>query len=317
MKLRAVGVDLEQEDDAAGFLGVRLERDSETGLLEMKQEGLISRVIETLGLDIGTVNGKSTPAEGKPLVKDVNGEDAEQSFSYSSVVGMLLYLAGHTRPDIAYAVNCCARYMFSPKRIHEEALKRIGRYLKAMHTRGLILNPSADKLQIDCYPDADFAGMYGHEDPTDPANVKSRTGYVITVASCPVLWQSKLQTETALSTMEAEIVALAHSCREVFPIMDMVTILGPAMGLTVGDTVMNVSIHEDNAGALILAETLPPQYTPRSKHYAIKTIWFREQIVRRGIKLLKIDTVDQLGDIFTKSLAKPTFEYLRRKLLGW
>ena len=117
--------------------------------------------------------------------------------------------------------------------------------------------------------------------------------------------------------MEAEIVALVHSCRELFPIMDMVTVLGPAVGLLVGDTTMNVSIHEDNAGALILAQTLPPQFTPRSKHYAIKTVWFREQIVQRGIKLLKIDTVEQLGDIFTKSLAKPMFEYLLKKLMGW
>ena len=78
-----------------------------------------------------------------------------------------------------------------------------------------------------------------------------------------------------------------------------------------------MSIHEDNAGALILAETLPPQYTPRSKHYAIKTVWFREAIVKRAIKLKKIATVEQLGDIFTKGLPKATFEYLRKKLMGW
>ena len=99
--------------------------------------------------------------------------------------------------------------------------------------------------------------------------------------------------------------------------MDMVSSIGPAVGLEVGDTSMNVSIHEDNAGALILAETLPPQYTPRSKHYAIKTVWFREAIVKRGIKFVKIDTIEQLGDIFTKSLPKATFEYLRKKLIGW
>ena len=80
---------------------------------------------------------------------------------------------------------------------------------------------------------------------------------------------------------------------------------------------MKVSIHEDNAGALVLAETLPPQFTPRSKHYAIKTIWFREQIVLRGIKLFKIDTSEQLGDMFTKGQPKETFEYLRCKLMGW
>ena len=63
---------------------------------------------------------------------------------------------------------------------------------------------------------------------------------------------------------------------------------------------MNVSIHEDNDGALVLAETLPPQFTSTSKHFAIKMIWFHEQIVQRKIKLLKIDTVEQLWNIFTK-----------------
>ena len=67
MKLREVGVDLEQEDDAAGFLGVHLERDPDTGLLEMKQTGLIDRFFEALGLNVGLVNGKATPAEHAPL----------------------------------------------------------------------------------------------------------------------------------------------------------------------------------------------------------------------------------------------------------
>jgi hypothetical protein len=90
MQLRKLGVDLEQEDDAAGFLGVTLERDPETSLLEMKQTGLIKCIIEALGLDDGA-KGKFTPSESKPLVKDINGDLASGAFSYSSVVGMLLY----------------------------------------------------------------------------------------------------------------------------------------------------------------------------------------------------------------------------------
>ena len=66
-----------------------------------------------------------------------------------------------------------------------------------------------DALQIDSYPDADFAGLCGYEKTMDPVSVKSWTGFIITVAESPVLWQSKLQTETTLSTMEAEVVALA------------------------------------------------------------------------------------------------------------
>ena len=317
MELRNLGVDLEQEDDAAGFLGVTLDRDASTGLLEMKQTGLIKRVIEALGLDDGYAKGKRTPAETKPLVKDADGELAHEGFSYSSVVGMLLYLSGHTRPDIAYAVNCCARYMFCPRHSHELGLKRIGRYLKQTPDRGMVMNPSADLCKIDAYPDADFAGMYGHEKPTDPSCVKSCSGFVITFADVPILWQSKLQTETALSTMEAEIIALAACCRELFPIIDMVEALTTSVHLPIGDTTMNLSVHEDNSGALVLANTLPPQFTPRSKYYASKTIWFREEIHKRGIKLLKIDTAEQLGDIFTKGLVQVTFEYLCKKLIGW
>ena len=95
--------------------------------------------------------------------------------------------------------------------------------------------------------------------------MKSRTGFVITFADCPVYWTSKLQTETALSTMESEINALAHSCRELFPIIDITKSLGQAVGLLIGDTTMNVSIHENNVGALILVKTFPPQFTPRRK----------------------------------------------------
>ncbi len=75
-------------------------------------------------------------------MKDADDEPVLGDFSYSSVVGMLLFLAGHTRFDIAYAVNCCARYMFCPKQSHELALKRIGQYLKATRDCGLVLNPS-------------------------------------------------------------------------------------------------------------------------------------------------------------------------------
>ena len=78
---------------------------------------------------------------------------------------------------------------------------------------------------------------------------------------------------------------------------------------------MHVSIHEDNAGAFVLAETIPPQFTLQSKYYAIKTVWFREEIQKQGFKMLKIETVQQFGDMFTKELARPTFEYLRKKVM--
>ena len=91
----------------------------------------------------------------------------------------MIYLSGPTRPDISFAVNCCARYMFCPNHFHEEALKRIGWYLKLTQDHGLILNPNRGLFNIYSYPDADFSVMYGHDNSIDPACVKSRTSYVI------------------------------------------------------------------------------------------------------------------------------------------
>ncbi len=90
-----------------------------------------------------------------------------------------------------------------------------------------------------------------------------------------------------------------------------------SVNLPIGETTMKPSAHDDNSGALVLAKTLPPQFTPYSKYYAIKTIWFCEAIHKRCIQLLKINTVEQLGDIFTKSLIQVTFEYFWKKIIEW
>ena len=67
----------------------------------------------------------------------------------------------------------------------------------------------------------------------------------------------------------------------------------------------------------ILATTLPLQFTPRSKHYAIKTVWFRENIITRKIKVMAIKTRLQLGDIFSKMPAQTTFKFVRKLLIDW
>ena len=94
-----------------------------------------------------------------------------------------------------------------------------------------------------------------------------------------------------------------------FPIAD-IFIFSPQLTL-ISNTSIQVSIHEDNAGALVLAKTLPLQFTPCSKHYAIKTIWFHKGKLR-GIKLLKVDTTKQKGNI-----PWANFEHLYNWLTGW
>ena len=76
--------------------------------------------------------------------------------------------------------------MICPKHSHELALKRIGKYLKNTSSCGMVINPMRE-LTIDVYPDADFAGMYGHDKPIDPVCAMSRSGCVVMFAGVPVL----------------------------------------------------------------------------------------------------------------------------------
>ncbi len=101
--------------------------------------------------------------ENLPLPKEslLSNMHRNGNLNYSSVVGMLLYLAGHICPAITYSVNCAARYILCPKLVHKLALKQIGCYSKAASDKGLVMKPSEKLLKIDSFPDADFAGMYG------------------------------------------------------------------------------------------------------------------------------------------------------------
>ena len=110
------------------------------------------------------------------MVKDDNGEPAIGMFRHRSIVGMLLYMCGHIRPYVDLDMDSYAWYMFSPKFPHELVLKILEHYLKFTKDSGLVLNLNPDVCKVDAYPYCDFYGIYGHEEPTDPACVKVHNG---------------------------------------------------------------------------------------------------------------------------------------------
>ena len=73
-----------------------------------------------------------------------------------------------------------------------------------------------------CYADADFEGLWGHEDPQESICARSRTGFVVTFSNYPLLWVSKIQTEIALSTLHSEYVSLSHSVRSLLPLKSLI-----------------------------------------------------------------------------------------------
>ena len=142
------------------------------------------------------------------------------------------------------------------------ALKRIGRYLLKTSEKGIILKPTSD-LTIDCYVDAEFAGLWNHKDHKDDNFIKSRTDYVLCMSTCPVLCITWLQDGIALSTMESEYAALSVAMRDLLPFKRLVRSIFTGVGLKKNQE-YNIlcSVYEDNAGALALAILELPCMTP-------------------------------------------------------
>ena len=109
-------------------------------------------------------------------------------------------------------------------------MNHIGRYIKGTRDKGIIMKPSM-KLQIDCYVDSDFASLWNHEKSTDPTSVKIRSEFLFTLGECPISWVSRLQSEIALSTMEAEYVAMSVTMNERIPLQRIVKTIIEAAGL--------------------------------------------------------------------------------------
>ena len=305
-----------ESNDISAFLGIQFTRHD--GVIEMKQLGLIDKIMKTTGME--DCNPISTPADPKTLGKDVNGKPFEESWSYAQVVGMLLYVSSNSRPDICFAVHQAARFTHDPKHSHAVAVKRIIRYLKGTRDRGLTFRPHSG-FQVDCWVDADFCGLWGSEHPEDPTVAKSRSGYVITVAGCPLMWVSKLQTEVSVSTMMAEYVALSQAMRDMLPLKRLVKEIARVVtGNDEVDVVLKSDVWEDNNGALTVATM--PRITPQSKFFAVKYHFFREHVKTEDnpngeVHIQKIDTKRQLGDIMTKGLTEALFVPLRDRLMGW
>ena len=310
--------ELTDEGSIDKYLGVMI-KDIDENSFEMSQPFLIRRVIQFLSLDENKTRGRDTPV-GKPLLnKDLDGSPRKHQWLYRGAVGMLSYLCNSVRPEIQMAVHQTARFSVNPMRSHELAINRIGRYLVDNPDRGMVYN--VDKTKgLEVYVDADFAGGWSAADANSADNVLSRTGFVICYANCPVIWCSKLQTEIALSTAEAEYIALSHSLREAIPIQNLSKEINCIFPLHLPSTDFCLTVHEDNLSTIAIAESL--KFTPRTKHIAIKYHHFRSRVrcsynPKGDINIKYIPTGKQRADIFTKPVDDTTFFKLRHMLCGW
>ena len=139
------------------------------------------------------------------------------------------------------------------------------------------MKPNKSK-SLEVYADADFSGNWYKPTAADDASTaKSRSGYLVLYAGCPIIWSSRLQTQVALSTTEAEYISLSQSLREVIPIINLLKELQEKNIHTVSSVpTVFCKAFEDNSGALEIAKT--PKMRPRTKHLNLVYHHFREHV---------------------------------------
>jgi hypothetical protein len=250
------------------------------------------------------------------LRPDLNGEPFDEKWEYRSVVGKLNFLEKSTRPEIAYAVHQCARFLSNPKKSHVNAIKYLCRYLMGTKDKGIILRADPSK-SFEVHVDCDFAGNWVREDAmNDPSTAKSRTGYVISYGGCPVLWATKLPTEVVLSSTESEYVGLSESLRITIVMMNLLNEMKTyGIPIVTATPTIFCKLFEDNAGAIHLSKV--PKMRPSMRHINQKYHHFQEWVKSGLISILPIDTLMQPADLFTKPLDLDLFSKHRFSIMGW
>ena len=244
----------------------------------------------------------------KMLTKDMCPTDPEETarmalVPYKSVVGQLLYISITARPDISTAVSACGRYSHNPGQQHWDAVLQIVAYLNGTRKLRLILGGCkkmelSANLKLSAASDSDWAG--------DKDRRCSRTGYVIYMGTAAVVWCSKLQKSVALSSTEAEYIALTATARDLIWCRTLLEEMGFAMKEA-------SVIHEDNDSASKIAQSYKKH--PGVKHIEIRQHFIRDRVMEvKDISIERLSTYNMVADLLTKQLAFPAFARHRAAL---
>ena len=277
------------------FLGIKVKQ-RDNNLIWIGQPAYISNLLSTLGMQ--DCKPVSTPvSSGSKLSKAKDDDECVEQKKYQSVIGSLLYLAVSIRPDISFTVSSLAKFTSKPTKEHWTALKRLLRYLRGTPNHGILYSKDGPNTCIG-YTDADWAG--------DVDDRKSTSGYLFMLCGGAISWRSQKQRCVALSTAEAEYIAMATAAQESVWLRRL--IMEPTNSSPTKNPTL---IYEDNQSAI--AMTRNPQFHGRAKHIEIKHHFIRDQVTQGTIMLKYCPTADMVADILTKGLSSESFCKLRVK----
>jgi hypothetical protein len=219
LKLLQETFNISVEGTLKDYVGVNIER-APDGTVHMTQPQPIQSVLTKLNFNEDTKEAV-TPAYSSTILKDGKGNGPHKAdWNYRRIIGKLNFIASSCRPKLSSAVHQAARFSQDPRTNHTEAVKRIARYRKGLVNKEIIFKPMDNNFKV--YADADFGGLWDNTAADSPVTGKSRTGFVITFADCPILWALQLQTKHTLLATEAVYIALSTALHHTIPLMRLI-----------------------------------------------------------------------------------------------
>ena len=144
IKLLAIEFKMTDEVEVDKHLGVKIEK-REDSTIKMYQPYLITQIMENLGTNNKTKVKNTRAVTSKILHRDISGKEMRTQWEYARIIGQQKKLGNSTRPDIAFAVQQCTRFMSNPSELHKQAMLRIGRYLKATREEAIFFKPEKEQ----------------------------------------------------------------------------------------------------------------------------------------------------------------------------
>jgi hypothetical protein len=289
--------DVKDLGDLKWILGMEVIRDRQRRILSINQKVYIQKMLERFGMM--DCNYVYTPAD-KVVSRLPAEEQSIDSRMFQSMVGSLLYAAVVSRPDIAFIVQNLGRNLQRTGEAHITACKRVFRYLRATLDLNITYGKDVSLGPVVIgFCDADYGG--------DEDTRRSTTAYVFMLGGGAITWASKLQPTVALSSAEAEYMAVSAAVQDAMYLRQLFSDLG-------FEQREPTTIYEDNQGCIALTEN--PVMHKRTKHIDIRHHFVRERVESGDIVLKYVATQDQLADMLTKPLKRHEMERLRSVVMG-